>query len=125
MGRSAWLSIATGLVLSSALAACGDDDGPSPTCERDTGESEISGNVTATYVALLTGDAIVSALAYDTDEGTQSLVNPVLPFSTTVLLETAHARIRASGDPGTGSFTIGLQLSDETGPLELTSLTCP
>ena len=125
MGRPSWLSIAGGLAVATALAACGDDEGPSQTCERDTGESSISGNVTAAYFAVLTGDATVTALEYNTDDGLQTLATPVLPFSTTVQLETARARIRAAGSPGTGSFTIGLQLSDETGPLEQTTLTCP
>ncbi len=125
MGRLSWRSMGAGLAVAATLAACGDDEGPSQSCERDTGESEISGNVTATYFALLTGNASLSVLAYETDAGTQTLANPVLPFSTTVPLETARARIQAGGSPGTGSFTIGYQLSDETGPIEETTLTCP
>jgi hypothetical protein len=120
------LWVAKGLVVAGALAGCGDDDGPSQTCQRDTGESNASGNVTAAYAAEVTGDASVSALTYYTDAGPQTLANPVLPFSTTVQLETAHARIQATGDPGsTGSFQIGYQVSDETGLLEQTSVNCP
>jgi hypothetical protein len=116
---------AKGLVVAGALAGCGDD-GPSQTCQRDTGESDASGNVTAIYAARVTGDASVSALTYYTDAGPQTLANPVLPFSTTVQLETAHARIQATGDPGSaGSFLIGYQVSNETSSLEQITVTCP
>jgi hypothetical protein len=125
MRRSSRLWVAKGLVVAGALAGCGDDDGPSQTCERDTGEADITGGVTAAYFAVLTGDASVSALTYNTDAGPQTLANPVLPFSTTVQLETAHARIQAVGSPGSGSFQIGYQISDESGPIEQTSVSCP
>jgi hypothetical protein len=125
MRRSSRLWVAKGLVVAGALAGCGDDDGPSQTCQRDTGESDIAGGVTAAYVAVVTGDANVSAVTYYTDDGPQTLANPVLPFSTTVQLETARARIQATGSPGTGSFQIGYQISDESGPIEQTSVSCP
>ena len=125
MRRPSRLWVAKGLVLAGTLAACGDDDGPSQTCQRDTGESDISGSVTAAYVAVVTGDASVTVLTYYTDAGPQTLANPVLPFSTTVQLATAHARIQATGSPGSGSFQIGYQVSNETGPLEQTSVSCP
>jgi hypothetical protein len=118
------LWVAKGLVVTGALTGCGDD-GPTQSCQRDTGESGASGNVTAAYVAVVTENASVSVLTYYTDAGPQTLTNPVLPFSTTVQLETAHARIQATGDPGDGSFRIAYQVSDETGPLEETSVTCP
>jgi hypothetical protein len=124
MGAQSWRWIAKGLLAAGTLAACGDD-GPSQTCQRDTGESSLSGNVTAAYVARLTGDAIVSALVYYTDEGAQTLANPALPFSTSVPLATAHARIQATGDPGTGSFTISYRVTSEGAPPEEVSVTCP
>ncbi len=116
--------VAKGLVVAGALAGCGDD-GPTQSCQRDTGESDASGNVTASYVAVVTENANVSVLTYYTDAGPQTLTNPVLPFSTTVQLETAHARIQAAGDPGDGSFRIGYQVTDEAGPHEPVSVTCP
>jgi hypothetical protein len=124
MVKPSWLWVAKGLMVTGALAACGDD-GPSQTCQRDTGESGVAGGVTAAYFAVLVGDANVTALTYYTDAGPQTLANPVLPFSTTVQLETAHARIQAAGSPGSGSFQIGYQISDETGPVEQTSVSCP
>ena len=80
---------------------------------------------TSRYSRSSGGNASVSVLTYYTDDGPQTLANPVLPFSTTVQLATAHARIQVTGDAGDGSIEIGYQVSDDTGPIEQVSVSCP
>ena len=118
------------LALAVALGAadgCEDMSGLSGggNCDMDTGESSLLGTLTATYFASGTGDATMSSLSYTTDDGSRTINDPKLPFSTTVNLTTARARLRAKGTSGSGTLSIRVGVSDLIGPREQLQRFCP
>lgn len=95
------------LVFLMVAAACAQD---STTCKLDTGESDSVGGM-VTYRAESTGDATVSVLTVATDNGSQVVTGPVLPYMQTITLATAHAQIQATGSVTNGSITISYTAS--------------
>lgn len=89
------------------LAACGGDDdngGGTHTCTLATQPSTISG--TATYTATGTGNGAISQVRYQSETGTVTENNPILPWTKVEVLTTAKASLQATGTVGTGSLTI-------------------
>jgi hypothetical protein len=112
--------------LAAAVAACEEGAGLSnENCDMDTGMSALGGTLTVQYFASATGDAAMSSLTYSTDLGPRTVDDPTLPYSVTVQLTSARARIRAKGASGSGTLSIGYGLSDLIGVLEQEQQTCP
>jgi hypothetical protein len=114
------------LVLVAAVAAaCEEGAGlGNENCDMDTGMSSLAGTLTVQYFASATGDAAMSSLTYSTDLGPRTVDDPKLPYSVTVQLSSARARIRAKGASGTGTLSIGYGVSDLIGVLEQEQWTC-
>lgn len=115
-----------GLGLVAGTAACEEGAGLSnENCDMDTGMSSLGGTLTVQYFASATGDAVMSSLTYSTDLGPRTVDEPKLPYSVTVQLSSARARIRAKGASGTGTLSIGYGVSDLIGVLEQEQQVCP
>ncbi len=77
------------------------------TCGPSIGPSVISGDITVTYSASLTGTGAVTSVTYVTDTGPIVVNNPALPWQVVVVNATSPAAIRAAGRVTTGTITIG------------------
>ena len=113
-------------LLGGAAAACQEGAGLSnENCDMDTGQSSLAGTLTVQYFASATGDGAMSSLTYATDLGPRTVDEPRLPYSVTVQLTSARARMRAKGASGTGTLSIGYGVSDLIGVLEQEQRICP
>jgi len=97
------------------VSACSDDDDGDNTlpCGLDTGNSEISGDITVGYSAALTGAGTVTSITYTDNSGDVVVTNPTLP-----------ARIRAAGSVTSGSIVIGYSATGAPDRAEQDSQTC-
>jgi hypothetical protein len=117
--------LALGLLAAGGVA-CEEGAGLSnENCDMDTGMSSLGGTLTVQYFATATGDAAMSSLTYSTDLGPSTVDEPKLPYSVTVQLRSARARVRAKGASGTGTLSIGYSVSDLIGVLEQEHRICP
>lgn len=92
--------------LALTLSACSDDPEEGPlACGLDTGESEISGDLTVSYQVTLSGSGSVSSVTYTAESGPVTVTNPTLPWSENITLTTRTARIEATGSVTTGTIT--------------------
>lgn len=107
------------------LSACDDDngDGTLP-CAIDTGNSEISGDITVSYSAALTGSGTVTSITYTDNSGDVVVNDPTLPFQANVTLATLPARIRATGSVTSGNITISYSATGAPDRAEQDSETC-
>lgn len=106
--------------------ACGGDGGTINTlvCGPSIGPSVISGDITVTYSASLTGTGAVTSVTYVTDTGPVVVNNPTLPLQVTVVNATSPAAIRAAGRVTSGSITIGYSATGAPNRAEQDSATC-
>ena len=108
------------------VSACSDDDNGDNTlpCGLDTGNSEISGDITVGYSAALTGAGTVTSITYTDNSGDVVVTNPTLPYQANVTLSTLPARIRAAGSVTSGSIVIGYSATGAPDRAEQDSQTC-
>jgi hypothetical protein len=106
--------------------ACGGDGGTINTlvCSPSIGPSLISGDITVSYSASLTGTGAVTSVTYVTDTGPVVVNNPTLPLQVNVVNVTSPAAIRAAGRVTSGSITIGYSATGAPNRAEQDSATC-
>ena len=99
----------SGLML--GVLSCGDDDTVVPTartCNLSTDEKFLSGTVV--YEATQSGDGSFSKITYVDDQGTQTVSNPQLPWTTMVTFpDSTTIKLTGTGTTTNGSLAISVE----------------